>query len=435
MNQIDQERYGKLLDSIVVPLLDEAIMEGRRKAQNERRAQRVKRMKRGFIAASAVIVLFASLLVGTRWSPALASTLSQIPFVSELVELVAGNKGMQDIVEHQYYEVIDKTITANNLSVTVKGAIADEYGLVLYYRVSSPESLEGISVPELNVTHNGQEIEGGISSSFLVREGEKSVDDQILINVMEPFDYSSKQFALEMKFTDEHQTAITIPFELQQPIAPTKRYPLQEKVLVSGQRIWLEELSISPLRAQLTLKIDEQNSWQLLQIDSAELIDEHGEQWGTINNGMTGWGTLRDGEAGLYFQSNYFRNPEQLTLRLGQFQALPKGEDYIEIDFAQQKVLYQPEQIDLQLTVLPKSVLYTATENVKQFNRQLFSTGIDAAGKEVFSSGGSYTSSDTEARHNIWYDLEGVVNPVRFAISAYPHMLPDTVELEIPLSP
>ena len=51
---------------------------------------------------------------------------------------------------------------------------------------------------------------------------------------------------------------------------------------------------------------------------------------------------LRDGEAVYYMQSNYFREPKKLTLQVGEVKALSKGEDYIEVDFAKNKVLYQP---------------------------------------------------------------------------------------------
>src|SRR5690606_22018077 len=108
----------------------------------------------------------------------------------------------------------------------------------------------------------------------------------------------------------------TIPFELTKPIAETKHYDLQQEIVVSGQHLWLKELSVTPLRAQLTIQADEQNSMQLLDVGIVELIDEHGESWGKGKNGVIGWGSLRDGDYKLNIQSNYFRSPEQLTLRL-----------------------------------------------------------------------------------------------------------------------
>lgn len=442
MSSIDDERYIKLLDSIPVPQreLEQAIYAGQRLARLDRQRERkAKYIKRSFAALLATIVLFGSLIVGSRWSPVLAKSLSQIPFVSELVELVASNsdKGMKDIVEHEYYEIIDKTVSNGELSLTLKGVIADEYGLVLFYRFSAGDDAhaEYVDVNNVELTLNGRQIEGGISYGSAAHNENKLVDDRISVQTLEPINYDANQFELQMAFTDESQSVLTIPFELHKPIAKTKVYPLEEEIVVSGQRLRLQELSISPMRAQLTLTVDEQNSWQILDIGSAELIDEQGESWGKAVNSVIGWGSLREGKYSLNFQSNYFRDPQQLTLKLADISALPKGEDYIEIDFDKQKVLYMPQLVDVELNVLPEGVAFTIEKNAELFNSQLISWGIDAAGQDVYSRFSSYRTTDGRAEHQISFDLEGVVNPVRFNIAGYPNFLPDAVEVELPLTP
>ena len=50
-------------------------------------------------------------------------------------------------------------------------------------------------------------------------------------------------------------------------------------------------------------------------------------------------------------QSNYFRQPKKLTLVMESIEALPKGSDYIEVDFEQQKVLYVPSELDIDVQV------------------------------------------------------------------------------------
>ena len=56
-------------------------------------------------------------------------------------------------------------------------------------------------------------------------------------------------------------------------------------------------------------------------------------------------------------QSNYFRQPKKLTLVMERIEALPKGSDYIEVDFEQQKVLYVPSGLDIDVQVPSRNTL------------------------------------------------------------------------------
>jgi len=438
MDVQQQEQYMRQLDKIAIPELERAIVEGQRRAEQEQRSIRLKRLQRGMIAFAATACLMLALLVGIRVSPVLASTLSQIPLVSELVELIAGNKdkGLQDIVDNEYYEVIDQTVTENGISLTIKGVIADESGMNVFYRVTSERGLVGLDTRGIRILQDGKDLEGGMSYSFFHREEDTAIDDHIQLGMEQKIDYSSKQFALEVTFTDEYETTITIPFELKQQIAATKSYSIGKEVAVNDQKIWIDELNITPLRAELKLHADESNSMRLLGIRSLELIDEHGEQWGAITNGVTARGSFDENGYSLYIQSNYFRDPEQLTLRIGEIEALPKGEDYIEVDFGEQKVLYQPSLVEGELLVSSDSIVYIGAEELNAlelYKGSLFSTGIDANGKTIYSTFGT-RHSGSEYRTQDRFELEGSANPVRFPIVSYPKFLPGSAQIDIPLT-
>ncbi|MFC6333998.1 DUF4179 domain-containing protein [Paenibacillus septentrionalis] len=431
-------RYMAQLDTIDVPQLEHAILAGQQRAKQELRQARLMKLKKRLIASTVAVCLMLALIVGIRVSPVLASTLSHIPFVSELVELIAGSqdKGILDIIDNEYYEVLDTTVEKNGISLTIKGVVADESGMIVFYRVTTeePSMLLGLNTSSLQILQDGKDFEASSGYSFFYREGDDAIEDQFRMDVPDKIDYSSKQFEFVASFTDRHKTVITIPFELKQPIAETKSYPINKKVEISGQTIWLDNLNISPIRAELKLRADESNSWRLLHIVSLELIDEHGEQWGAIKNGITGRGSFDEGYS-LFIQSNYFRNPQQLTLRLGQIEALPKGEDYIEVDFEKQEVLYQPSYIQGELSVMNDMVLYEGVQELNEHYRgTLVSTGIDASGKEIFSSFGSAITGDQYIIRKR-YELEDYTNPVRLYIWSYPHYLPGSIEVDIPMLP
>jgi len=439
MDEYKQDRYMNLLDTIAVPELEleHAILEGKRRAEQEARDLRLRKLKLRLISGAMAASIVIAFIIGIRVSPVFASSLANIPVVAELVELIAGNqdKGMQDIVDNEYYEVIDQTVTKNGLELTLKGVIADESGMIIYYRVAAndPELLDSVDLRGISLLHGGKEMGTGFSYSFFHQDGDLAIEDEIRVHGEGGLDYSSKQFELELTFTDEHKTVMTIPFELKQPIAETKSYSIAKEVVINDQKIWIDELNISPLRAELKLRADESNSMRLLSVRSLELIDEHGEQWGAASGGVISMGTFDEKGYSLYIESNYFRDPQKLTLRLGEIEALPKGQDYIEVDFEQQKVLYQSPYMEGQLSVNNDSLIYVGAEWLnEQYIASLFSTGIDANGETVnFSS--SSASSGEVFRTTHRFVLEDHTNPIRFPIVAYPNYLSDTIEVDIPL--
>src|SRR5690606_4684952 len=206
----------------------------------------------------------------------------------------------------------DQTVTKNGLELTLKGVIADESGMIIYYRVAAndPELLDSVDLRGISLLHGGKEMGTGFSYSFFHQDGDLAIEDEIRVHGEKEFEYSrSMQFELELKFTDEHETVMSIPFELKQPIAETKSYPIAKEVVINDQKIWSDELNISPLRAELKLRADESNSMRLLSVRSLELIDEHGEQWGAASGGVISMGTFDEKGYSLYIESNYFRDP------------------------------------------------------------------------------------------------------------------------------
>ena len=178
--------------------------------------------------------------------------------------------------------------------------------------------------------------------------GETTVhEDKVEIMSDDELSYDNMTFEFNLHLSDAAKTKFAVPFTLTKPIEPPKVYELNQSVVVDGQTINIKQLKISPLRAEIRLAADEQNTMQLLKFTSVRLIDENGEDWGQPRDGGMGFGNLRDGEVGIFIQSNYFRQPKKLTLVMDRIEALPKGSDYIEVDFEQQKVLYVPSELDI----------------------------------------------------------------------------------------
>lgn len=153
---------------------------------------------------------------------------------------------------------------------------------------------------------------------------------------------------------------------------------------MEGQRIIVEEIAISPLRAKVTMLVPANNTMRLLNIGKLHLIDGQGEVWKQVGE-LGAHGNLESGLIHYYLQSNYFRKPKQLLLEIGNVQALPKDDDYVEIDIENEKVTHQPPLVDAKIRLENKGihVVMPVKENEGNFN--IFTSAEDARG-EIFYS-------------------------------------------------
>lgn len=262
------------------------------------------------------------------------------------------------------------------------------------------------------------------------------LEQKIEIVSAEGLSYENKTFELNIHLSDAAETKFTVPFTLTKPIEQPKVHEVNQTVVVDGQRIEIKQLKISPLRAEIQLVVDEQNTMQLLDFTSVKLIDETGEEWGGIKNGTLGFGTLRDGELSLFIQSNYFRQPKKLLLVMEKIEALPKGSDYIEVDFEQKKVLYVPSELDIDVQVISsnifKAIYPTESQN---HTKQLLYGAVDQEGNKYHSSEIMTHSSERESyiESTYTFNFEKKTNPFRLYINSYPLYLDGEIEVTIPL--
>ncbi|WP_399632375.1 DUF4179 domain-containing protein [Sporosarcina sp. SG10008] len=427
LNEQDWQKLTEELEAIEIP--KEALHQARTKAIHQHRLTK-KRKRRLYSVASVAVIVLLLFVTSIRVSPVFAQAVAKIPGFSSVVGMIAYDKGISDIVENNYYEELGIVVTQGDYTLTLQNVVADHSGMTIFYKLESRFDLSKVSITSLEVSQQG--IPFGVVSSYNVsRSGERTVqEDKVEITSADELSYANRSFEFNLDLSDPAETKFAVPFTLTKPIKQPKIYEVNQSVVVDGQTIDIKQLKISPLRAEIRLATDEQNTMHLLKFTSVRLIDENGEDWGQLRNGEGG--QMRDGEVGLFMQSNYFRQPKKLTLVMERIEALPKGSDYIEVDFEQQKVLYVPSELDIAVKVPSRNTL----EVTYPPGGWLLLAGIfDKEGNDL-SNSLIEMHANREAPYITavsTFDFENEVNPIRLNINSYPLYLDDKVEVDIPL--
>ena len=348
--------------------------------------------------------------------------------------MIQWDKGMKDIVENKYFEELNIEVTKDEITLTLLGLIADESGMVISYRIEAPFDLQKTDMKALTLFQNGKELEAAYGYNWIPNEPTYQLEDQVEVTTSNPLNYDSPNFKLQLIMDNPEQTTFNIPFTLTKEIKKSVTYPIEQTIEIEGQKLTVHKLTISPLRAGITLSPNEENTMQILSIEQIQLMDENGEEWGSIMNGISGFGGNYDSSRTLFIQSNYFRTPKELHLKLERIQALPKGENFIEIDFNKKKVISQPANLPIIISnITNHSFVAKIANSSKSFHHELFGEAIDKNEQTLDSSGFSMQNGDDHLIYESRYKTDNIVNPVKIYLHSYPNYLDGSASVKIEL--
>ncbi|WP_332646555.1 DUF4179 domain-containing protein [Lysinibacillus sp. 54212] len=427
MKSFDDNQFQQLveeLEQIDVP--SAALQQAQRNAALE--VQNQKRLRRRWIRVAGVAALLAlCFITSIRISPAFAQAVAKIPGLSVFVEMIAEDKGIEDIIKNDYATIVGASEEKDGITFSVESVIADETGMMIAYKLTSKHNLENIFLREPKLFQNGKDLKPLISHSRSGSDEVFEVEERLEIIFTEETKLNGLDFTLNVTLENNNETTFSIPFTLTKPIAPSKVYSINKETEVDGQKISVKELVISPLRAEIKLAIAEGNTKRILQIGTMKVIDEKGEEWRNINEGITNMGSIESGEFSVFVQSNYFRKPEQLTLVLEKIEALPKGEDVIVIDFDKGEIVQQPKDVVLNVT----SSSLTAQYPLSKLNHSQSLIGwelTDQNGNVIAPYQSSFVSGDNDLLEDATYyfdptEMSTMSQPMIAKINSYPSFL------------
>lgn len=187
------------------------------------------------------------------------------------------------------------------------------------------------------------------------------------------------------------------------------------------------------MRAAIHVKMDPNNSKRIFSFDDLRLVDENGETWNKIANGITA-NQISPEEAIIYLQSNYFREPKELYLVLNKIQAVDKDEDHVIVDPKNQKILKQPKGRFLSNLRVEGNDLIFDMHAKKEFRSFPFTKITDASGREILSKYSSILASDEEGVTELHVNIPNLntrPNPIFLELTAYPSWIKGNEKIKI----
>lgn len=462
-----------MFDDVHVPEnLDEYIREGIRQAKGRKKRAAAKRW-----SGVAVVVLVTVFLGAVRISPAFAAYAARIPGLEYLVSLISHDKGLLAAVDNEFIQHVGASFEAEGIIFTVKDIIIDKTGMVVFYSVENKGGWKWPQVRDVKLEDEyGRDLKVSASYGHSRTDGNRydekmefffhedkegkrlELPDRVFITSrMAVFDGQAGDAGkpVDSKKTDETVAVASNERVLESvwrvPLAidksrfgdMEKTYVLNETVTVEGQRITFEKLTVYPTRVCIDIAYEPDNTKKIFTFEDLALVDEKGEQWKGISNGITASLTGRD-TVRLYFQSNYFSSPRELYLTGSRMRALDKAKLDVVVDLENKKLLKAPDgKIVLQDVRSGEGSLVLSMDISKDeldgnvHYGILHYEGEDEGGNrlELYESGIS-TSGDGKSDEQFFrFKYKGELKGrLHFTINDYPQRIREEFKIAIPLN-
>ncbi|WP_148359514.1 DUF4179 domain-containing protein [Peribacillus simplex] len=287
------------IEKIEVPIdkLDKTIDVAIKRAKTKHKKPKRKLYPFIGVASLATCVLICSAFV----SPAMAKVLSSIPVLNSVFEFV-GDRGLEIASQKGLSEKIEKTVTDNNISLTMKDIFFDGTRLSISYIQEFPNKWEDLGELELKV--NGKEINFGDG-----RTGEFLSDNQYagVINI-EPTVELPDSFDLSIGLNEIGKVKGNWNFEF--PVTKSneevKTIQSNKTMVYKDTTLTLKTVKIGPAGIKLLVDLSSPSGKDPLMIDNSliqfNLLNAQGESLTQLDGSGSG-----DDEGGKFVMHMEYR--------------------------------------------------------------------------------------------------------------------------------
>ncbi|RKN85753.1 DUF4179 domain-containing protein [Paenibacillus ginsengarvi] len=445
------------------------IAEGRTRRRRDRRLRAIARL--AAYGAAAFLVLLIGLIGAIRLSPVLASGLSHIPLLQQLVEKVRADRSIQLAAQHDYVQHTSARAELDGIELTIDGIIADEWRVVLFYTVRFDETkyvdaqlggfefydaqeerltldkrlpligrrTEAVWPPGADLMREGSTIQGKSEYRF-------HTPQRLPARIKLKAGMSAEPVQLGRSIPLLGEWIVELPVDQDKFYGERAVLPIEQTVTVGGQRIHFRQATLYPTVVQLDFEYDSANEKQIFGIDDWRLLDDTGQEWAQVKMDRFAPEYVSD-EQTIYFESMYFETPRALTLSASRIRALEKQQRQISVDLTDKTLLRSPtdrlrlDAVDIVTSRFwPDAYELTFTMDKPDLPNNNAERPIilwpdrDAAGNRILWSGGQSGTHDGISRFVMKTKDTNLVSPLTFTIVDYGYdKIVEPFEVAIPL--
>lgn len=432
--------------------IDSYIINGIEKAKKKKRGIRIRRG--AGIASILTLVVFFSMI---RMSPAFASYISAIPGMDYIVDLIQWNKGLQSAVDNEFIQNINVSDEHQGIVFTVNDIIVDNTSMVVFYSIENKSQYKMPRINSLNITdernselkaafdygfapYDGSVYNGRLNISF---PGDEDPDFMIpdVIKLTANMEVGDPNLPEGQSHVLDDNWKVSIPIDKSRFENMEKHYVIDQAVEIAGQRIVFENAVIYPTRVSVDISFDKNNTMENFALENLALVDEKGNEWGTIQDGVT-MNHISYTKKRVFFQSNFFTVPKELYIRGSGIRALDKDEAEVVIDLDGNGLIKAPdEKLQLKELKLGDKSLFVSFKLGSippsgSYTEFLSWNGFDGSNQELRrEKEGRFTRENQDyMEYDYEYTFEmPVKSPVRFPVIDYPNRIEK--EFQVPILP
>ncbi|MGM8214350.1 DUF5643 domain-containing protein [Bacillaceae bacterium W0354] len=405
--------------------LDQAIHIGLNKAKRHSRTSFGK-LNIAIISVTAAAILFILFFAALNVSKEFNETVSNIPGLNKVVGLGKSN------IEQTFYEKVGVTEQEGIFSLSIDGVLRDKYGMKIDYTIKADTPQERLELREVKITdRKGSDIDFG-STSFGSPSGEKTKVHKGTIEFMNPDSdpIEATTFILTgIIASADHEEEITIEFEATHSPDPIK-LKINQDIYINDQKLTISEVIRNPLRTSVKVIPDPNNTMKIFDIEDLRIVDNKGNEWTKVSNGLVASGPFDDDSVVYYLEGNYFEDASNLKLKLSKLQAIEKEISYLQLDLKNEKIIKNPNNKFFGLKKMGNG--FEIKMNVKEdFTRSPLSYGVyDLEGNKIddlYSS--SYSpGQDGTATYSLFFN-EDLPDLITVELSAFPNWIVEEKEI------
>lgn len=347
------EEYMNLLEELnqMPKELDSSLQRASVKYKRNRR----RRIMIPFTLVTAFALMFIIMVNG---SSSFAYACGRIPVLDKLAKAVSFSPSLKAAVENEYVQPIELEQTIDDITIRIEYVIVDQKQLNVFYSVNSDDYIGPDGMPEF-MNMDGSGVKAVISQGSADEETGLSLvtvdftDEDVPDTIFVDFKVKNTgPFHFEMKLDPYYTTQ-------GEEIIVDKTFEIDTEILT------LETAEIYPSHLRFNF-MDEKNSTAWMKSLSFYLVNEKGERFDQVINGISATGSVDSKMMRTQrLESSFFSKSKELTLYITGVTWLDKDSEKLKLDLVNVTAEKLPEGVTFHKAVRQNDGWYLTFKAIK----------------------------------------------------------------------